>query len=482
MIQAVSNINTIPYFSKLKVQKGNNNNTLTQSNFSSFDKTLAAQNKAFINFKKYQGDEQPLKKLLWHLTGRNEVYEDNWTKEHFYHAGNKRWVNAYPNELLKRTPEQAIQSICTIAKPNIGLPKIPGHIPSPNYGDKWGRHANYIEINPRLVAKYENGKVSEGLFGVMKLLPGIPPSPKSFANCIILSQLYPTHWGDGHNDGESLYHMKINDGISKNLLSVGLEHKMGADEQVKAFNDAAHLLGFKTGIRMPISSGQILVNDKPFNWNDHIEDYIKACTDTVDYGFDAIYFDSAKHIIDMDGYLGEGAVPTKEQMRHITHAIRKNTGRDDLSFVGEKCNDNPIYKEMGFTAGTDWGKADDRRHVIHETEKQRDSREYAAGPEVSNDNDDGSLSYEKKLNRIKSCLFGYDHINNKLPTFMQMDDIFPLGYGLDTHSTMMESKQLKSFDSWTECERHWDGIFKLNESARRYTREVYHEFKEVMHR
>ena len=146
----------------------------------------------FIPFKGYYGDRQPLKKLFWISTGRNDVYEDNWTKEHIYTAGDKKWVNASPAELLTRTPEQLIQSVCTLTKPDMQYPGIPSYIPSPDYGDKWGRFANYIEINPRLVAKFEGDRISEGLLGVMKLLPAIPPSGGKCANCIVLSQLYPT--------------------------------------------------------------------------------------------------------------------------------------------------------------------------------------------------------------------------------------------------------------------------------------------------
>ena len=107
------------------------------------------------SFKGYYGDIQPAKKLFYNVAGRSSVYEDIWTNSHLYQAGIKKWVNAHPIELLKRTSEQVIQSICTLIKPNNAYPEIPSYIPTPNFGDNWGRHANYIEINPRAIAKYE---------------------------------------------------------------------------------------------------------------------------------------------------------------------------------------------------------------------------------------------------------------------------------------------------------------------------------------
>lgn len=454
---------------------------LENTNFSIYDKQKSLLNRMNISFKGYFGDQQPLKKLFWNLTGRNDIYEDNWTKEHIYQVGTKKWVNASPAELIKRTPEQTIQSVCTITKPEFQYPGIPSCIMSPNYGDKWGRHANYIEFNPRVLAKYENGRISEGLFGVMKMLPAVPTSPNSFANCIVLSQLYPSIYCDGVSGADSLYCTNLHCGISRNLTSDGLYGKMGADEQVKAFNDMAHLLGFKTGFRMPLSAGQLRVQGRPFDWYKDEKAFIDACTWAIELGFDSIYFDSAKHIIEYDGYAGIGTLPNKAQMSYILYKIRENTGRHDIAFIGEKCSNNYAYKEMGLTAGTDWGKADNFDSVLYETRNQSYSNEYAAGPEVSNDNDYGEASFETRLNRIKSCLYGYDYMGNKLPTYMQMHDIFPLSPYTNTHELMMLPKQMTS-NAWTECERHWDGIFNTSAAADNYRNNVYHEFEYVMYR
>lgn len=433
-----------------------------------------------ITFKGYYGDTQPLKKLFWISTGRNDIYEDNWTNQHLYQAADKKWINASPNELLKRTPEQVIQSVCTLTKPQMQYPKIPSYIPSPDYGDKWGRFANYIEINPRLTAKYENDRVNEGLLGVMKLLPAIPPSGGKCANCIVLSQLYPTFENDGTIYDGSLYCTNLHSGISNTLTSPGLFGKMGADEQVKAFNDLAHILGFKTGFRMPISSGQLKVHGEDFNWYNHEKAFIDACVWGIELGFDSIYFDSGKHVINKDGYMGIGETPNKEQMAYILNEIRCKTGRSDLSFIAEKANNDYQYKECGFSAGTDWGKADDISSVKYESDNQAYNREYASGPEVSNDNDYGELNFETRLNRLNSCLWGFNNKYNKLPAYLQINDIFPLSPYINTHEIMMHPKKMSGSDVWSECERHWDGVFNTSDAARNFTENVYHIFENAI--
>ena len=428
-------------------------------------------------FTGYYGDNQPVKKLYW-ITSRNNIPKhDNWCKNHIYECGYKKWINAYPDEVLKRTPNETIDTIMTLT----GKKRIPDYIPSPYInGDNWGRSANYIEINPRLIAKYENGRVSDGLLNTMKIMTMIPPSSDNAANCIILSQLYPSFYGDGTTHDETLYHVDLHKGISKNLTARGLDYKMGDDEQVKAFNDLAHLLGFKTGIRMPLSSGQLRIKGRNFSWQKDEKAYIDACVWAIELGFDAIYFDSAKHIIDMEGYCGIGDVPNKEQMAYILYKIREQTGRHDLSFIGEKCSDNPIYQHMGFTAGTHWGDSINIEHVKHESRKQAYSRNYAAGPEVSNDNDYGEKSFEERLVRLNSCLFGYDNPKDKLPAFMQINDILPLSPYINTHQVMEHTIQLNGSDAWTECERHLDGVFRCDNDARSYTQRVYNIFSNAI--
>ncbi len=445
-------------------------------------------NNALVNFKGYYGDQQPAKKLFWILKGNNDVYEDNETKRDLFKGGNtgwKKWVATRPEDLLKRSPMDAIQSICTLNKQPSCYPGIPSYIPTPNYGDKWGRRANYIEINPRTVALTEGDKKSEGLLNVMKLLPAIPPSGKSNANCIILSQLYPARHreNDGRTGHSSLYTVDLHSGISKNLTSDKLcrgNQRMGDDEQVKAFNDMAHLRGLKTGIRMPLSAGQMSVKGEPFSWHKHEKAFIDACCWAVDLGFDAIFFDSAKHVgnWDMGNYCGAGDVPNFKQMQYITQQIRSKTGRNDISLIGEKCDLNPRFKEMGLTAGNDWGKADNFHSVLYEYDRQRGNDEYAAGPVISDDNDRGGMPFEQRLNRIKNALNGYRESGWKLPTYMQMHDLFPLSPYSNTHD-LMENGENRS--TYGDVSSHYNNIFNTSEASRKYTSDVYNEFLHTMY-
>lgn len=474
----ITPVNSFKYTPNKKSVVGNSPEQRCSKSFHRSANIIAAQNSAFINFSGYYGDKQPVKKLYWLVSGSDKPQYDRWTDNHIYEYGCKKWINAYPNEVLKRTPAETINSIMTLT----GNHTIPDFIPTPDIkGHNWGRYANYIEINPRLIGKYENGKVSDGLLNTMKLMTMLPPSYDNAPNCIILSQLYPSHYGDGTIHDETLYHINLHAGISKNLTARGLDYKMGDDEQVKAFNDLAHLLGFKTGIRMPISEGQLKVKGEDFSWLRHQKAYIDACVWAVELGFDAIYFDSAKHIIDMNGYCGIGKIPDKEQMSYILHKIREQTGRFDLAFIGEKCKDNPEYRKMGFTAGTHWSNPDYIDHVKHESRKQEASYNYAAGPEVSNDNDSGELSFEERLNRLNSCLFGYDNPEFKLPAFMQINDILPLSPFINTHQVMEHTIQMRGSDAWTECERHLDGVFRIDNDARNYTQRVYHIFSNALY-
>jgi hypothetical protein len=437
---------------------------------------VAVYNKANINFKGYYGDQQPAKKLFWILTGRDKIYKDDETEYKTYHTlSGKKWVTTNPEDLLKRSPEQAIQSICTLNN----YYKIPSLILTPNYGDKWGRRANYIEINPRMIALSKGDEKQEGLLSLIKLLPAIPPSSKSYANCVILSQLYPTMDSNDNKTGDkSLYTVNLHSGISKNLTSKHLsrgKEKMGDDEQVKAFNDLAHLRGLKTGIRMPLSEGQMSVHGRPFNWDKDEKAFIDACCWAIDLGFDSIYFDSAKHVgnYDMGNYCGCGRLPNYKQMQYITQQIREKTGRHDISLIGEKCTNDTRFNDMGLSAGTDWSKADDFNSVMHEFRQQRWNDEYASGPIISDDNDDGSLSLDKRLNRIKNAFNGYEDISYRLPTFMQMADLFPISPYTNTHEQMMKSENRTTFG---DIESGYNNIFNTSEDAFNYRMKVYQEF------
>jgi len=448
-------------------------------------------NRAFVkkaspSFTGYYGDQHPAKKLFWILSGTNDVYENYYIENHEYNNGNtgwKKWVNLPPEDLLKFNPKDSVEAICSLNKAPNCYPGIPDYIPTPNYGDKWGRRANYIEINPRTIANTKGDTKSEGLLNMIKLLPAIPPSPKSFANCIILSQLYPSIHNDGKTGDSSLYTMNLHSGISKNLTSNWLGRdgqRMGDDEQVKAFNDLAHLRGLKTGTRMLLSADQMWVKGERFDWNKHEQAFIDACCWAVDLGFDAIYFDSAKHVgnYDMGGYCGVGSLPNYGQMQYITQQIKAKTGRSDIALIGEKCNKDYRFKEMGMTAGTDWSQPDNFDSVLYEYDQQRYNDEYAAGPDISNDNDDGNRPFDQRLKRIGNAFNGYRDPGYKLPTFMQMADIFPPNPYTNTHKQMLEGQNHSTFG---DVDSHYNNLFNTSGAARWYTNAVYNEFLNVMY-
>ena len=301
-------------------------------------------------------------KLLKALNLDIKLKPDNWTIEHQFASGMRKWVaNIVPYELLIRNVKQAIESLDTLSQDGIFYDYFPDNIKTPDYGDNWGVNANYIEINNRAISKMEGDRCSNGLLNTIKLLPAIPPSAKSWANCIILSQIFPNIFGDGYNkpaDVEnSIYGFKLNTTYSKNIINYDIEDKISDIEQFEAFNDLAHFHGLKTGFRTIISADQMKVvqpdgSDITFDWNneEHFNLYIKAHIELINSGFEAIFIDSAKHIggYDMENYTGVGALPSYEQMQYIIHEIRRASGKTYLSFIGEKSTgDFERYKILG---------------------------------------------------------------------------------------------------------------------------------------
>ena len=365
-------------------------------------------------------------------------------------------------------------------KAEIFFREIPDNIVTPNYGDNWGRFANYIEINNRAIAKMQNSRCSDGIISSIKLLPAIPPSAKSWANCIILSQIFPNIYGDGYNkapwEENSIYGLKLNAGYSENIISHNL--KVSPEIQFRVFNDLAHFRGIKTGFRIVISEDQLKIahpykEDENFRWHnkEHEEIFITECVKLINLGFEAIFFDSAKHIggYDCANYTGVGALPEYPQMQYILNEIRSRTGKTTLSFVGEKSSEDfERYRMMGLTAGTAFVPVDDFNTVKEWSDKLKYSRDYAPGVEVSNDNDSGGRSYEERLARLRSCFFAYTYPSDKLPSFMQMEDLFPLRYDTNTHHLMMCNP---SYSTDGTPESHWENLF-TKEDGRRYNSQV----------
>ena len=145
-------------------------------------------------------------KLLIASSGSATLHYDKWSEEHAYkgvgEAFSKKWIaNILPSELLERSLKRTVDSIITLNEAGIFYREFPDNISSPNYGDNWGRFANYIEINNRAIAEMHGDKCKNGLMSAIKLLPAIPPSARSWANCIIISQIFPNIYGDSYNKG-----------------------------------------------------------------------------------------------------------------------------------------------------------------------------------------------------------------------------------------------------------------------------------------
>lgn len=417
----------------------------------------------------------PVNKLLKAYGKNTRLHYDKWTKEHSYQAlenGNlKQWIsNIVPAELLKRSIKKAVESIVTLCECTNFYETFPNNVISPDYGDKWGRLANYFELNNRAIAEMQGNLCRKGLLSSIKMLPAIHPSAKSWANCVILSQIWPNIYGDGYNkpawEENSIYGIKLGVGYSQNIIDYSIQEQITPLEQFKAFNDLAHFRGLKTGFRTIISEDQLKVckpyqDDENFRWNNphHVELYIQEMTNVVKTGFEAIFIDSAKHIggYDMNNYTGVGALPNYQQMQHIIHEIRERSGSTTLSFIGEKSSDDfERYRHLGLNAGTAFVYVDDIENVKYWSNLLKYSRDYAPGVEVSNDNTEGGTPYETRLQRIKNCLFGFEHASDKLPSFMQMEDLFPLRYDSNTHHLMMSNP---SYSINNTPESHWEELF-----------------------
>ena len=204
-------------------------------------------------------------------------------------------------------------------------------------------------------------------------MPAIPPSAKSWANCIILSQIFPNIFGDGYNkapnEENSIYGIKLNAGYSGNIIDFDIVDKISPEEQFKAFNLLANLHGVKTGFRTVISADQIKIanpdgDDIIFRWDnpEHQELFIEEHVRLINTGFEAIFVDSAKHIggYEMENYTGVGALPEYGQMQYIINEIRRRSGKTNLSFAGEKSTgDFERYRNLGLTTGTAFVEPDD---------------------------------------------------------------------------------------------------------------------------
>ncbi len=491
MINKISSVSNVVRQTKFNPQTNVKNSVSSPYSYSEFA-TLPLGNiyGAKINFsgrKKRTAKTNPAQELFLQASKNQKPSVDRWTLEHLYYGVNrpdKKWVGGVePREVLNRNLKDAINSVLTLVYDENIPNKIPCNIKTPNYGDNWGRHANYIEINNRALGEMYGDRTSSSILGAIKLLPLIPPSHDKWANCLLVSQLYPNIWGDGwNNNGEnSLYGIKLEyERASDNIGWVKVGNKVFTpEEQIKAFNDLAHLRGFKTSFRMLISEDQIKLGDSgQFRWNnpEHVEAFIIACCKGIELGFDGIFFDSLKHVggYDWGHYAGVGAVPSYDQMAYILAEVRKRTGRSDISFSGEKAEgDSMRYKNMGVTAGASQMSVNSVDEVKNSAHSQAWCHDFAWGPVVSDDNDEGLICYSDRLNKINSSLFGYDSVEEKLPSFMQMHDLFPLNYSTNTHDLMMENR---NFSTDGTPKSHYDNLFASGAVERKYRNQVSEKF------
>lgn len=427
-------------------------------------------------------------KLLFAFNENPKLKFDYWTKKRTYYSigscyFKKKWIaNIVPYELLRRPIKKVINSIATLSEGEIFYKEFPCNIKTPDYGDNWGRFANYTELNNRAIAQMTNDKTCCGIISCIKLLPAIPPSAKSWANCVILSQIFPNIYGDGYNksifEENSIYGIKLNAGYSENIISKRIEQDISQEEQLIAFNDLAHFRGIKTGFRTVISADQIKIShpykeDEIFHWNNsqHVELYIQECVKLMNLGFEAMFIDSAKHIggYDMENYTGVGALPDYSQMQYILYEIRRRCGKTTIAFAGEKSTDDFYrYKNMGLNTGTDYITGDNFNAVKQLSEQFKYERIYAPRVEIENDNYEGGITYEQRLNRINTALFAFNCASDKLPSFMQTNDLFPLRYDSNTHHIMVTNP---SYSQNGTSISHWENLF-AKDDGRYYNHKV----------
>ena len=86
-----------------------------------------------------------INKLLLALNEDIKLKRNNWYKSFLINCKNRKWLtNIVPAEILTRSVKNSIETLVEINQSNIFYEEFPDKIESPNYGDKWGRIANYI--------------------------------------------------------------------------------------------------------------------------------------------------------------------------------------------------------------------------------------------------------------------------------------------------------------------------------------------------
>lgn len=66
----------------------------------------------------------------------------------------KQWLSGIlPFQILERSLKECVESIVSLCECTTFYNSFPEDVKTPDYGDKWGRLANYIEINNRAIAE-----------------------------------------------------------------------------------------------------------------------------------------------------------------------------------------------------------------------------------------------------------------------------------------------------------------------------------------
>ena len=114
-------------------------------NVSVIDKLLCAlgENNTF------EYDEETVNKAF---RGINRAYEKKWLGE------------IVPYEVLSDSVKASINKTVSLSEGGIFHKTFPKDMHSPNYGNLWGRLANYIEINNRYMAEMDGNRTKNGIF------------------------------------------------------------------------------------------------------------------------------------------------------------------------------------------------------------------------------------------------------------------------------------------------------------------------------
>jgi len=259
------------------------------------------------------------------------------------------------------------------------------------FGENWGRYATYLE----LCAPFW-----ESWHGLIRGLPYLPPSrPGAPVVLLIRGALRPIHRSTYTVSLRSDYH---DTGFNEALMHPDPSRGYFGDEStlIKAFIHLAEARGYKVGFTIVTSNEQLLLDGKPFDWTSdhHYHVLLGKLLHAISLGFRAIHWDSIKHmggfdnwghyhVFDGGNYGGRGVPIPYEKFATLTQDLRRMSGHNDLSFVGEYAGADDRYRAAGLTAGIDADALLRSPEEIHRHAAwQAESGTYRTGFFSSNDN------------------------------------------------------------------------------------------------